>query len=271
MNFEKNPTVEAPKNKMEQVDEQLEAGQEISSSQEMEEKMAQELEMSKNMVKETMTEIESMKKTEPGMKEIMPTTESGKRLFENVGYDPEEIAKDKERFANMPDAEMYNQVQILTLEKTKDLINGFAEEAKDAKAKNELMRINQKINALLAAAEKGAANGQALTSYAEIMSEHANKKPDGYMMHDGLGKLYKKAGYDSSFFKSNKVYESFQNDILENVLEPSKQELFKKISKEATRTAGHSGAAYAVSGMSQKISITPIFSRNKAEDIIKKI
>jgi len=103
--------------------------------------------------------------------------------------------------------------------------------------------------------------GRAIKGYAEIMDENVNKKADGYMAYDGLTKLYKKSGYDSSIFNKNKVYDSFQNDLAESLLNKDQQETFAKMQKEATRNSGNKASTFATGGMSQKIGVEPIFSR----------
>jgi len=258
-------TNEAEKNPVEEVE--VPEFKTSEQSNEVTQKLTEDYEKAEALASETLKQIREMGKAElmKGKVESMPQTEAEKRLYENVGYDVESLTSDKEAFAKMSNAEMYNALQIKTLEKTKAfLVNaGKGVKPEDIAGLNLVLK---KINSVL----EGAANNKgdnALKGYADIMKENVNKKADGYMAYDGLSKLYSKSGYDSSMFNSGKVYESFQNDLAESVLTKDQQEAFSKMQKEATKNSGNKASSFAAGGMSQKMKVEPIFSSKTTQEL----
>ncbi len=268
MNMEKiNNPAESQDKKMEQTEAAVDLIKSLPTQEEIVNRLVQDKEKQKTETAVAREEINAMKsEVIPGKIESLPKTPAEKRLFENVGYDSETLAADKEAFSKLSNAEMYNKFQLLTLDKTWDFLAKAKEGLKPAD-KRDLSGVFAGLNVIGKAYALGSKSDNALRGYAELMTEHANKKPDGYMQFDGLRKVYKQAGYESSMFNGDKVFDSFQKDLAESVLTEEQRKAFAEMEKQANKAGGNSATAFAASGMSQKIKVAPIFSRRNVHEL----
>jgi hypothetical protein len=232
-------------------------------SNEVTQKMAADLEKAGQIVADTARQIREEYTPMKGKVESMPKTAAEKRLYENVGYDAEALDGDKETFSKMSNSEMYNKFQILTLQKTKDFLRNSLEGLKE-EDKIGAEKVMNKINATLKTI--GSENNRATKGYSEIIKENVNNLNNSNIW-DGMSKLYSKSGYDSSMWNSRKVYDSFQNDLAENVLTKEQQEALVNMQKEANRNSGNSASSTLVGGMNQRVQLASVFSSKTTHEL----
>ncbi len=260
---------EVLENPAEQLKETPEFKQEPVSN-EVAKKIVADLEEAGKIVSKTSEEIKRMSEGEmmKGKIESMPQNPAQERLFKNVGFDAESLAATKAEFSKLSSAEAYNKFQTLTLEKTGDFLMNAGKDLKpaDKGAINLLLRV---INSNLEAASMNK-KGNALRPYSFII-DRANHKPDGYMVLDGLSKLYAKNGYDDrgflarNFGSADVPFENFQKDLAEVLTDQQKEDIFK-MAKVAEKNAKNYGGARA--GITQTTMASPIFSSKTVDELL---
>jgi hypothetical protein len=160
-----------------------------------------------------------------GKIESLPQTEAQQRLFDNLGYSAESLAKDKESFSGLTNGELYNKTQAITLQRTVDFMKNIKGDL-DTKQQAQLTRlmnsIQLQVNEINTEAPK-----KALKDYPSMMK--ILNTPTGTSVYSGLSDLFKKAGYKTSFFNSKAGFENFQKDLSSELLSVEQQQALEEM------------------------------------------
>jgi len=166
-----------------------------------------------------------------GKIESLPQTEAQQRLFDNLGYSAESLAKDKESFSGLTNSELYNKTQAITLQRTVDFMKNIKGDL-DTKQQVQLTRlmnsIQLQVNEINAEAPK-----KALKDYPNMMK--ILNTPTGTSVYSGLSDLFKKAGYKTSFFNSKAGFENFQKDLSSELLSAEQQEALETMEEVVSK------------------------------------
>lgn len=236
--------------------------------------LAEESIKNEETIKKIQSEIKKMdtKKSEEEKEEEkinLPLNEFEIRVFENLGYDRNSIDEMKNKFEKMPLEEVYNEIQILSVEE----IMKFLENKKESQSK---MLIN-KLKIILKELKTINDNGDTIKSFNNII-ENANEATSSVLM-ENLNKALKEYGYKGKilgiFGKKNSV-ESFQEDLIKTFLNEENREKFESleniIKKNESQYEKLSGMSSLVEGASQ---IQRNYGKNgfkvKIKDITKNI
>jgi hypothetical protein len=194
----------------------------------------------KNAQIEINQRIENGKNVEAREMPLSPEAEQmiKNNLFNNVT----EISDTKKSFEKMSDAEMYNQAQILTIEKMAAYLlpikNAMKEGSDDRKGINTILaNIANNIEAI----RQKSAKGQALFSFSKMMEEKFNKAGLDQIASKKIKDVLKDGGYKQGGFFSGTNYESFQKPLLQEILGENRAESFTKMAKIADSRQKDSG------------------------------
>ncbi|MEI7452187.1 MAG: hypothetical protein WCK37_03185 [Candidatus Falkowbacteria bacterium] len=206
-----------------------------------------------------------------GKLESLPQTAEQKRLFDNIGYSAESLAKDKESFSGLTGGNLYNKTQVITLQRTVDFMKNIKGDL-DPKQQTQLTRlmnsVQLQVNEINAEAPK-----KALKDYPTMMK--ILNTPTGTSVYSGLSDIFKKAGYKTSFFNSKAGFENFQKDLSSELLSSEQQEelanmeeIVAKQGNKATSNKNVSMGGSIGSGGGSKMKES-IYSSMSAEELNK--
>lgn len=166
--------------------------------------------------------------------ENMELSDSQKRMIENIDFSKEDIELEREKIKDMSSAEMYTYFQELALSKLEKMLSLKGDQIKEtfrpAGSKKDypvLGKITNKIRSILKSVEANKDKGLAVKSFEELCSK--------VVKSGELSKFLKNNGYKSSIFGASS-YESFVDDLSENLLSSEQKEKLKEISDKARKT-----------------------------------